>query len=423
MTRHESLLEGIRVLDLTDEKGLLCGKVLGDFGADVIKIEKPGGDPARNIGPFYKDIPDPEKSLFWFATNTSKRGITLNIESADGQELFKRLAEKADIVVESFEPGYMDCLGLGYADLKAIKPDIIFTSITPFGQTGPYAHYQATDLIGAAMGGMARILGDLGRPPVRMGADPQSYFHAGLQGALGSMMAYYHREMTGVGQHVDVSMQDAVELTLMNAVEIFDILKANLVGLGQFFVSVRPQGRHAVHPHRGPLQGRLCHPHVRRRRLCRIIAVIAGAGGMGQHRGIRPGDEGLRFPHHVGCGHHNPAGERRAQLLCRQVPDDQDQGRAVRGGGQEGHPHGALRLLRGCPPERPARGPGLLGDGGAPGAGGGHQVPWSPAQDEGDPWKIQRRAPLIGEHNEEIYEHELGLSGEQLAVLKANGVI
>ncbi len=81
MTKHHALLEGLRVLDLTDEKGLFCGKVLGDFGADVIKIEKPGGDPARNIGPFYKDIPDPEKSLFWFATNTSKRGITLNIES------------------------------------------------------------------------------------------------------------------------------------------------------------------------------------------------------------------------------------------------------------------------------------------------------------------------------------------------------
>ena len=105
MTKHHALLDGVRVLDLTDEKGLFCGKVLGDFGADVIKIERPGGDPARNIGPFYKDIPDPEKSLFWFATNTSKRGITLNIEVPDGQELFKKLVEKADIVVESFDAG------------------------------------------------------------------------------------------------------------------------------------------------------------------------------------------------------------------------------------------------------------------------------------------------------------------------------
>ena len=133
MSKHQTLLEGMRVLDLTDETGLLCGKTLGDYGADVIKIERPGGDPARNIGPFYKDIPDPEKSLFWFATNTSKRGITLNIEVPDGQELFRRLAETADVVVESFEPGYMDCIGLGYEDLKKVKPDIVFTSITPFG--------------------------------------------------------------------------------------------------------------------------------------------------------------------------------------------------------------------------------------------------------------------------------------------------
>ena len=162
MTENNTLLGSCRVLDLADEKGLFCGKVLGDFGADVIKIERPGGDPARNIGPFYKDIADSEKSLFWFATNTSKRGITLDIGTPDGKELFRRLVKTADIVVESFEPDYMDYVGLGYSDLKKVKSDIIVTSITPFGQTGPYAYYQATDLIGAAMGGMARILGDLG---------------------------------------------------------------------------------------------------------------------------------------------------------------------------------------------------------------------------------------------------------------------
>ena len=172
-------------------RGCSAARVLGDFGADVIKIERPAAaSPARTIGPVLQATsPTRKKSLFWFATSTSKGGITLNIELPDGQELFTKLVKKADIVVESFSPGYMDCIGLGYADLKVIKPDIIFTSITPFGQTGPDAHYQATDLVGAAMGGMARILGDLGRPPVRMGADPQSYFHAGLQGALGSTTA------------------------------------------------------------------------------------------------------------------------------------------------------------------------------------------------------------------------------------------
>ena len=241
MDDQESLLEGYRVLDLTDEKGCLCGKILGDFGADVIKIEKPEGDPSRHKGPFYKDISDPEKSLFWFAANTSKRGITLNIETPDGRRIFKELVKTADFVIESFTPGDMDVLGLGYSELERIKPDIILTSITPFGQTGPYAKYQATDLVGVAMGGLARILGDLGRPPVRMSCEPQAYFQAGVHGATGSMVAHYYREITGEGQHVDVSMQEAVQLSTMNTIEAYDLMKVNIIGMGQFLISPRPE--------------------------------------------------------------------------------------------------------------------------------------------------------------------------------------
>src|SRR4030042_5428083 len=140
---HESLLSGCRALDLTDEKGFVCGQILAAMGVDVIKIEKPGGDPARFLPPFYHDKPDPEKSLFWFAFNTSKRGITLNIETTGGQEIFKRLAATADFVIESFPPGYLDRLGLGYPAMEKINPGIIVVSITPFGQTGPYKDYKA----------------------------------------------------------------------------------------------------------------------------------------------------------------------------------------------------------------------------------------------------------------------------------------
>jgi benzylsuccinate CoA-transferase BbsE subunit len=423
MTKHHALLEGLRVLDLTDEKGLFCGKVLGDFGADVIKIEKPGGDPARNIGPFYKDIPDPEKSLFWFATNTSKRGITLNIESPDGQALFKRLVEKADIVVESFQPGYMDCIELGYADLKVIKSDIIYTSITAFGQTGPYAHYQATDLVGASMGGMARILGDLGRPPVRMGADPQSYFHAGLQGALGSMMAFYHREMTGVGQHVDVSMQDAVELTLMNAVEIFDILKANLVGLGQFFVSVRPQA--------GMLFTRTVVP-------CKdgyVTLMFGGGAFAGSSQSSKAlvewaNTEGYAlemkdfdFPtmwdgSTITQEESDTRNSYVARFLMTKTKAELYEEATKRG-----------ILMAPCATfedvlqnvQLEARGFWEMVE--HPELGETIRYPGAPLKVKEMPWRIQRRAPLIGEHNEEVYEKELGLGKEELAVLKANGVI
>ena len=133
--RNEKALSPYRVLDLTDEKGLLCGKIFADLGADVIKIERPGGDPARNIGPFYNDVPHPEKSLFWFAYNTGKRSITLNIETSDGRELLKRLVKNADFLVESFPPGYMESLGLGYQALSELNPRLIMTSITPVSYT------------------------------------------------------------------------------------------------------------------------------------------------------------------------------------------------------------------------------------------------------------------------------------------------
>jgi crotonobetainyl-CoA:carnitine CoA-transferase CaiB-like acyl-CoA transferase len=128
-------LSDYRVLDLADEKGCLTGKIFADLGADVIKIEPPGGSPARRIGPFYKDIPDPEKSLFWFAYNTGKRGVTLILESADGKEIFLSMIKTADFVIESFRHCYLSSIDLGYEELQSVNPRIIMASITPWGQT------------------------------------------------------------------------------------------------------------------------------------------------------------------------------------------------------------------------------------------------------------------------------------------------
>jgi len=210
------MLSGYRVLDLTDEKGFLCGRILADLGADVIKIEPPGGDLSRRIGPFYKDIPHSEKSLYWFAYNANKRGITLNIASKDGQHLFRKLTKKAHFIIESFSAGYMDSLGLGYSDLSKINPAIIFTSITPFGQTGPYSHYKASDIVEMGMCGFLYLCGDPDRPPVRI-SFPQAYLHAGAEAAVGTMIAHYYRGKTGEGQWVDVSIQEAAYMATMNA--------------------------------------------------------------------------------------------------------------------------------------------------------------------------------------------------------------
>jgi len=235
-----AFLEGYRVLDLTDEKGHFSGRILGDMGADVIKVEPPGGDPSRRRGPFYHDQPHPEKALTWFFLNANKRGITLNPETPDGCKILKKLIQRSDLVLESFDPGYMSQLGLGYADLIPIKPDIILTSISPFGQDGPYAHYKVTDLITMALSGMGYIYGDEDRAPVRITA-PQAYLLGAQQAAAGSLFALYHRDLTGDGQWVDVSMQEAVLFTLTYYLPMFEQRKLIRMRSGAFFSTPRPQ--------------------------------------------------------------------------------------------------------------------------------------------------------------------------------------
>ena len=211
-----------RALDLTDERGYLCGKILADIGAEVIKIEKPGGYPGRRFGAFYHDIPDQEKGLYWFAYNMNKKGLTLDIEKAKGREIFKKLVETADFVLESFAPGYLDNLGLGYNELSKVNKSIILTSISPFGHTGPYKDYKAYDLVVLAMGGLMYVTGESDRPPVGF-SFPQAYLLASAQAAAGAMIAHYYREMTGEGQHVDTSAQSCFLATLTNMIPRWEL--------------------------------------------------------------------------------------------------------------------------------------------------------------------------------------------------------
>ncbi|MEE8400467.1 MAG: CaiB/BaiF CoA-transferase family protein [Desulfobacterales bacterium] len=208
--KKEGMLTPYRVLDLTDLHGLLVGKLLGDLGADVIKIERPGGDMARDIGPFYQDDPDPEKSLFWWAFNTSKRGITLDIESADGQAIFKKLVGTADFITESYPAGYMDRIGLGYDVLEKINPGIIMVALSPFGQTGPYKDYKDSGIVAAALGWMMDQFDDTDRPPIWIGGHPQTSLLGSMEAASAAMLALFHRGTTGEGQYVDVSIHETV---------------------------------------------------------------------------------------------------------------------------------------------------------------------------------------------------------------------
>ena len=217
----DGLLKGYKILDLSDEKGHIAGKLLGDLGAEVIKVEPPHGDPSRWIGPFCDNETDPEKGLFFFAYNTSKKGITLDIEKPEGQALLKRLASKCDALVESFSPGHLDRLGLGYDQLFKENPTLVMTSITPFGPTGPYHNFAASDLVLWALSGLLFICGDPDRPPIRISLS-QAYLHAGTDGAAGTAMALFHRGNTGIGQKVEVSALKAMERVAYTAHTLWD---------------------------------------------------------------------------------------------------------------------------------------------------------------------------------------------------------
>jgi crotonobetainyl-CoA:carnitine CoA-transferase CaiB-like acyl-CoA transferase len=205
------MLSPYRVLDLTTERGFLCGQILGDLGADVIKIEPPGGSSARRLGPFFEDRADPNRSICWWAYNRNKRGITLNLETDEGRELLYRLVARARFLIESYNPGYLNGRGLGYADLAAHNRELIYVSITPFGQHGPKAAYADSDLVILATGGPLLLYGDEDRPPVRLSV-PQAYLHASGDAAVGALVANHECNRSGTGQHVDVSAQQSVTL-------------------------------------------------------------------------------------------------------------------------------------------------------------------------------------------------------------------
>ena len=220
------MLDGFRALDLTGPEGQLCGRILGDLGADVIKVEPPGGDPSRRIAPFLGGAPGPDRSLYWHAYNVNKRGVTLDITTHDGRALLRRLADTADLIVESHPPGYLDGLGFDLEALRAARPSLVITSITPFGQTGPDSGRAAGDLLLMARGGLLNICGEDDGPPSRVRVS-QSYCQAGAQAAVASIVALYAAERSGHGERIDVSMQEAVANSLISVQQHWDLLRVN----------------------------------------------------------------------------------------------------------------------------------------------------------------------------------------------------
>ena len=233
-----AFLKGYRALDLTDLSGQLCGRVLADLGMEVIKIEPPGGDPARELAPFIS-FPDGKLLSTTFAhLNAGKASKVLDLDKEADRDAFRKMVESADVVLESFQPGELEAKGLGYKNLAKINPGIVMASITGFGQTGPKNNLACNDLVALAESGFLYISGDPALPPCKP-PETQAYYFASLFATVGVLAALYRRERTGQGDHVDASMQECLA-TQEHIIRLWANEKEILKRAGSQHASVAP---------------------------------------------------------------------------------------------------------------------------------------------------------------------------------------
>ncbi len=422
-----SVLEGLRVVELCGERGAFAGKLLADMGAEVVKVEPPAGDATRAYPPFLADQPGPDRSLYFWHYNTSKSGVTLDLEQAAGRDLFRRLVAGADFLLEDQDPGRMAALGLDYPDLAPANPGLVYVSITPFGRSGPRAAELATDLTLLAGGGPAWSCGydDHALPPVRGGGN-QGYQTGCHFAVMSALVALLHRDVTGEGQHVDVNMHAACNVTT-------EAGSYTWLVAGQ--TVQRQTGRHAG-----------VNPSIPSQVLC--------ADGRYVNTGLPPRrpDEFARMYHWLeelgwrdefAMAPFLEAGMNRTERLDLSKIAEDPEVQAIFQAGREVVNFIASRLSaydffvsaqqRGLQvgviyaPEEAMEDPHLKARGFPvevhhPEIGRTFTYPGAPYRFTRTPWAIRRRAPTIGEDNRAIYA-ALGIGDEELAGLRRQGVI
>jgi benzylsuccinate CoA-transferase BbsE subunit len=396
-------LTGYRVLELCDAKGVLCTKIMADLGADVITIEPPEGASRRHQGPFYHDRVDPERSLGFWYFHTNTRSITLNLETPDGQELFRQLVQTADVLVETCPPGFLDRLRLGYTHLHALHPALVMTSITGFGSTGPYSHYQAADIVGLAMGGLMYLCGEPDGSPVPPGGMQANHL-AALNGVTGTLIALWHREQTGVGQHVDVSMQAAVANTLETTHQTYDFNREVRRRFGH-----RREAAAYILPCRDGYIALLCASKLGWPQLVGWMQDEGCGDAVSDERLL---DDVYRFEHEAEVHEilqaffatktkqeiYAEAQRRRLPLAPVNTPRDLAESPQLQARDffvELEHPELAATV----------------------------RYPGAPYTLSETPWRLRSRPPGLGEHNVDIYGQELGLSHDDLTALRAAGII
>ena len=408
-------LRNLRVLELSNAIGEWCGKLMADLSADVIKIEPPGGADERRIGPFYQDSPHPERSLHFWHYNTSKRGVTLNLETEDGRAIFRTLVARADVVLETFRPGYLPSLGLGYEQLQAINPRLVMCSLTPFGQSGPWRDYQSSDLIHMAAGGQMASTGyneeDVPDPPPIAPGGGNAWHMGSHYAYIAIMAAICMRDVTDEGQYIDASVHSACALTTEAAMPIYFFSKQ---------VVRRNTGRHHSVGPSNPSQ------------LACKDGRYVNFGGLGRLTPVRfrvwvdwMDSHGLAQDL-TDSKYIDPSVLEQSQEHMIEVVKNffanVTQDEAYHGGQERGFLIGAVNAAEDLLADLHWRDRGYFVEVEHPELGTSFTYPGTSAIYSKSPWQISRRAPLIGEHNQEIYR-ELGIDQAKLVLLREVGVI
>lgn len=402
-------LGGLRVLDLSGPMGNYAGKLFADMGADVILVESPAGTALRREPPFIDDVPGTERSLTFAYQNTSKRGICLNLDSPSGRRLLLELAATADLVIETAPPGWMAMRDIGYEDLARIRQQIVVASITPFGQSGPYSEMAATDLVALATGGLLWMGGYQDAAPTQAHGD-QAFKCAAMYGAVAALLAVTDAELTGQGQHVDVSMQESVTLALENAAQTYDL---------EGVIRKRPPGDQRFAGY-GLFE-------------CKDGYIFLGSRGIGNSPAWSRSlqwfkDEGMEGADRL-FGPEWSDLDYLKSAEAREVFGELFLRWSRKHGKTWLYGEGQKRLIPLAPVNTPAdlldnpqlQARGFFVDFVHPLLERAAKMPGAPYVLSHTPWKIRRRAPLLGEHTAEVLS-EIGISKEDLARLFCAGV-
>lgn len=403
-------LVGLKVLELSSERSAHAGKLFADMGGDVVVVEPPGGDRTRTYEPFAGDQPGPERSLAWWHYNTSKRGIVLDLDDGGDRGRFRDLAAVADILLESEPPGRMAALGLEYASLASANPHLIHVAVTPFGQSGPRAEEQATDLTLLASGGAAWMCGydDHSLPPIRGGGN-QGYQTGCHFAVMSALVALLHREATGEGQFIDVNINAAINVT--TEAGSYTWLVANEVVF-------RQTGRHAATTLTMPTSiqcadGRWVNTTVPPRRPAQFKAVYEWMTNLGLLDGFEQRDvlkaacDGQAFD--VFAAGEDP--DIRAKMVAGRLALNHIGAHLPAFEFFTGAQERGFQIAIIYSPEESLEDPHMVARGmqveleHAP--GDRYRYPGVPIRFNGTPAKVTVRAPHLDEHNEEVFEEWL----------------